>query len=201
MAKEPMDCQEARQRLDGPRPKRDSAALRKHLATCPECAAEAEGSQELNQLLETAAVDDSESVVPIAQQRARIERRLSGQHRPPIYRRVPGYALGFATVAIVFMTLFLAPSENGEVVGYDLSIDGVSEELATDSERICDMLFALGAINAGVDVAACDSDCQVIIFDLRTREEVRLVEAAIRNLSTGTLTTDVIPQTVRTTDS
>jgi len=191
-----MKCREVEKRLNEQWPHhrvRNDAALSEHLESCPECAAQAKRIGQLRQLFKAAAVDDTDGLKPMAMQQIEVSARLArrqAERNPRLLRR---YALGTITVAALMVTTMLAPWRVDSVSGYELSVGGISVDLADDHERLCDMLFALGAVNAGVDVGVCDSSCKMVIYDLRTRDEARLVEAAIRNLSSDRITVDVVP--------
>ncbi len=198
-----MNCREVQDYLNGLRGVDcidDDPAVGAHLAVCPTCAAAAEKTRRLQQVLQAASIDDPDRLKSPAAHRVEVAARLTqsqaGQHR---HRRQ--FAVGSVMVTALVLIGLFAPLRHEPVDGYRMSVDGVSVELAGDHERLCDMLFALGAVNAGVDVGACDTTCTVVIFDLRTRDEARLVEAAIRNLSPGDVTVDVIPVRYRSAES
>jgi predicted anti-sigma-YlaC factor YlaD len=190
-----MKCRAARKKLNGsflPVDNRDEEVLKEHLENCPACSAEAERSRRLHRLLVSASVDDTSNLKSPETHRSEIAASLVRRtERFP--RPVVQYALVTVTAVALIVGIFLAPGRTGRVIGYDLSVEGVNVDLAGDSELICEALFALGAVNAGVDVGVCDTSCRVVIFDLRNRDEAKLVEAAMRKLNPGGITVDVIP--------
>lgn len=197
-----MNCRDVRSYLNslGPVDRIDhDPAVSAHLAVCPTCAAAAEKAVRLQQVFQAASIDDPDRLKSPAAHRVDIALRLAsreaGKHR---HRRQ--FAVGSVMITALVLIGLLAPLRHEPVDGYRMSVDGVSVELAADHERLCDMLFVLGAVNAGVDVGDCNATCTVVIFDLRTRDEARLVEAAIRNLSPGDVTVDVIPVKYRSAE-
>ena len=148
-------------------------AFRAHLASCPSCAAEAAKARHLRHVFAAAAVDDTDGLKSPAAHRVEVAARLAQQQWSHSRHRRQ-LAVGSAMATALVLIVLLAPWRHEPADGYKLAVDGVSVELAGDHERLCDMLFSLGAVNAAVDIGACDTTCSVVIYDLRTRDEARL---------------------------
>ena len=211
-----MLCREAKRRLidagSSGSSISDDRELMEHLAQCPDCAREAEAVKRLHRALERGRIDDTVAITPIEVQKVAIDARLAQSERNVTtgYRlsrlladvfRKPHYAVGLTLAAVVVLLVFLTPFKHDRVVGYNLSVAGVSEDIATDDDRLCDLLYALGATDAGVDLIGCDTTCDLLIYDLRSTEEVHLVTMAIRNLNDADVTTNVIPVIAQSPDS
>ena len=208
-----MLCREAKRRLmeaSGSRSSSDDPELMEHLAQCPGCAREAEAVARLKRAFERGRIDDADAVLPIEAQKLAVEERLAESERPIGFRlsrpvlnafHMPRLAVGLTLAAVALLLVFLKPFQQDRVIGYNLSVAGISEDIATDDDRLCDLLYALGATEAGVDLIGCDTTCDLLIYDLRSTEEVHLVATAIRNLSGADVTTNVIPVTAQSSES
>ena len=210
-----MLCREAKRRLmeaGGSRSSSDDPELIEHLAQCPDCAREAEAVARLKRAFERGRIDDADAVLPIEVQKLAVEERLAESGRPTGRRfhlpdsvlnafHMPRLAVGVTLAAVALLLVLLKPFQQDRVIGYNLSVAGISEDIATDDDRLCDLLYALGATEAGVDLIGCDTTCDLLIYDLRSTEEVHLVATAIRNLSGADVTTNVIPVTAQSSES
>jgi len=205
-----MRCREARNRIDllGWNQVQAGAdgKLQDHLQLCPACAEYAELSGQFEAALRESRADDVSKVVPLEHQRLQVERRIQAYSRQS-RRQAP--ALGWSqlwsfllrpsvrwaasAVAVAILALAFVPFTQYRTIGYDVSLDGVSRELALNHERICDLLTRLGLNEAGVDIIGCDTTCSVSIFDLKSEHEAHLVLGAIARLGETDLTTNIVP--------
>lgn len=205
-----MRCREARNRIDLLGQSQVEAGsereLRDHLESCPSCTKYAELSGLLDTALAAARADDVSKVVPLELQRLQVERRIQTPLRQPGRQTAvprwsalwswflrPGIRWGVSAAAVVLLALAFVPFTQYRTVGYNVSLDGVSRELALNHERICDLLTKLGLLEAGVDVIGCDTTCSVAIFDLKSEREAHLVVRAIARLGESDLTTNIVP--------
>ncbi|MEW5796134.1 MAG: hypothetical protein AB1772_07210 [Candidatus Zixiibacteriota bacterium] len=205
-----MRCREARRRIDvlGQNESAGTADfdLQVHLHDCGECAEYARTGQMLQTAFETARLDDTGSTISLDQQRELVDQRLRAGHRV-VHRTMPAaaFASGWSfllrpgmrwtmgAVAVAVLALVFVPFSHYHTVGYDLSVDGVSRELALNQDQMCDILSKLGLVEAGVEVVECDTTCCVAIFDLKSEYEAHLVAGAIARLSETDLTTNIVP--------
>lgn len=212
-----MRCSEARHRLNGSRregaPISEDQELKAHLAACPSCARLAESTLLMNSLLDGASVDDTEGMTPLTEQKRLVAARLAGRQslvdrvrnrlagleywgwRRPVY----AVSLGFAVVLLALAAI--VPFNYNKTTGYDVAFGGVCMDVATDDDKLCDMLHSLGLGEAAIDLEGCDSVCNLNIICLRSKEEVRLVVAALENMCPTGITTSVIPVVDRTSGS
>jgi hypothetical protein len=202
-----MRCRQARLRLTGSRQDESAGTedreLIDHLNQCPACAREAAAAGTIRQMFAVASVNDMENVTPLYEQRLQIEARATRQQRPNVSAGMakrerlkwrPVFGVGVAFVAaILIATLTLIPFQYDRTIGYEVAFAGVDRELVEEDERVCDMLSALGLIEAAVDFLGCDTTCKLTVFDLKSKQEVQLVVAAFAHVSPMDLTTDVIP--------
>lgn len=210
-----MDCREARHRLMTSRPESadEDTALQEHLSECDSCAREAHAYGLLNRLYQTAAEDSGKPEMPMADQRrivqaraARLSRSQSRKSRKVASGRAglshrPVYAAGLVTVAAMLVLFLLVPFGYYRTIGYDLAVEGVNKDLALDDERMCDLFMAVGLVEATIDVVGCDTTCNLLVYDLKSTEEVRLVVSMLDNLSARNLTTNVTPVVARASGS
>jgi hypothetical protein len=180
--------------------------LQEHLHICRECAEYARVSELLQTALAAAQTDDSFNIVSIEQQRERVEQRLRARGlraRQAIavtnlsprwfFFLRPSVRWSLSAVTLALLALVFIPFNHYHTVGYDLSVDGVSRELALNHEQMCEILTKLGLVEAGVEVLACDTTCCVSILDLKSEREAHLVAGAIARLSETDLTTNIVP--------
>jgi len=189
----------------------DNLEIQAHLKECPACAKYARISGLLERSLTLAADDDSTNIPPLDDQRVALETRLAGQRGRNLPAAKKGWRRAFrtlrqpavaASLAIAALALFtLVPFSYDRTVGYDLTMAGVSIDLAEDDEVLCDMLHRLGLIEAGVDVHSCDTTCSLSILDLKTQKEAHMVVGVIARLSESAVTTDIVPIRARTSSS
>jgi len=201
-----MRCRQARNRLS--LSASDSAAitadreLQEHLQACSECAREAAALGLLAQLMATAAEGDRKNLTTLEDQRGLVEARArqENQRENRIHNgwtRSLQYGGVLATAMIVLVMVALVPFGPEQARGYSVAFGGVDLDLAHDDERICNMLYILGLHEAEVDLLGCDTTCNLLIVDLKTKAEANLVVAAMTSLSDDGLTSNVIPITER----
>jgi hypothetical protein len=165
----------------------------------------------VERVIALAGADDTENMLPLETQRARIEARAIGRDErsrsatPSGLRRFfevmlrPAVATPLAVAVLAVFTL--VPFTYHQTVGYDVTLAGVSRDMAVDDEIVCDLLHTLGLTEAAVDVHGCDTTCSLSILDLKTRGEAQLVVGAIARLSESAVTTDIVPIRARTSGS
>lgn len=202
-----MRCRQARIRLtastqDGSA-KTDDQELLDHINHCPVCAREAAAAGTLRQIFTAAGVNDMENVTPLHEQKVRIEARLARHQRLKVSEGTarrgrlkwrPAYGVGVSLVAATLIAvLTLIPFQYDRTIGYEVAFAGVERDLVEEDERVCDMLFALGLIEAAVDFLGCDTTCKLTVIDLKSKEEVQLVVAAFAHINPMELSTNVIP--------
>jgi hypothetical protein len=201
------------QSRQGEAAKIEDQRLLDHLAHCPDCAREARAVGTLGQMLQAASADDTGEMAPLPAQRDAVEARvaeLDGSRKRKKQRlaarkyglwRRPAYTAGLAAVAVALVMVSLVPFGYYRTVGYDVALGGVNKDLALDDERMCDVLFDIGLIEAIIDVTDCDTTCNLLIYDLKSAEEVQLVVAVFDGLSSEEVTTNVTPVVTRTSGS
>jgi hypothetical protein len=172
----------------------DDRELKKHLLTCAECAAFARAEQAMCRDLETASADDNTDDIPLSELRTRVEARADSfrqaktkeiQFMSAVIKQIRkrpsfGVTLGIAVVVLAFITLI--PFSFDNTVGYEVAIAGVNKDLAMDSEKINELMSALGMEGVKVDVGDCEATCVLKISDLESEGEVDVVVAAFDEL-------------------
>lgn len=222
-----MRCREARLRLaDHSRKNSDLSADRElmdHLHQCHDCANDLLADKTLSKMFTAVSPNDTSGIIPLAQQKTRIESRVHRDGRKtglmglikkgPINTLIRRPAMSFGTIAAVVVLAILAfvPFDYHHTTGYTITMEGVNEKLAGDIERICEMLHTMGLEDAEVDILSCDTTCnltgarecdttcKLLFVELKTQEEVDKVIAAFAQVHPVDLTTDVQP--VRTSKS
>lgn len=212
-----MHCSEARHRLTGSRRSAAELAqdsqLLEHLKLCPNCAREALAAETLRQMLIAGRADDSVGTVPMADQRKLVEARMaqvsgekSRRHATTLVHgnslsRHPLLSAGAIVTVIIVVLLGLVPFGYHRTVGYEIAFAGVSPELVEDDDRICDVFYALGLAEAAVDVIDCDTTCNILVFDLKSKQEAQLVVTVLERMNRTDLNADVIPIRTRSSGS
>jgi len=206
-----MRCREVRDRIDGLATAgeawTDDPALVEHLNQCPDCTQYAAASDGLNRLLNAGRVDDVVNATPIEMQRQQVEVRVASgkivsRARTVAWRWLPDLSmkhhpvlrLAAATAVLMITAVSIVPFTVHHTIGYDLNLNGVDHHLVQDDEKICELLHALGLVEAGVDRCGCDGTaCCLSILDLKSEHEANLVVGAIARLNDETLTTKITP--------
>lgn len=172
--------------------------LEAHLRQCSACSAEARASDLMKTVLTEAGRVDPQVNINQNEMRQKVERRLGA--KPPsrvpsgsrlLTRLIPIAGLA-AAATILIMLNSLVPTEPGVVMGYQVALGGVDRELALDDEIICEILHRLGLDEAAVDIMGCEITCDLLIYDLKSREEAQLVAAAFDVMDGNQVTTNVI---------
>ena len=202
-----MRCREARIRIDEYRKTGRiddvDSELRKHLRRCPECYRELSASRELAGILEAAGKNDETAMTALSVQRTVTEARARQFDRSkkrwlnhilhPERRHRRRVAVGLGMAAMVLLMISVVPFGYYRTVGYDLSLAGVSRDVALDNDRLCDALFAMGLVEAGVDVIGCDTTCNLLVLDLRSGDEIHQVMSAFTRMGHNHLEVEIIP--------
>lgn len=197
-----MRCRQAKHRLNeanfAESKLLDDAELLSHIRSCPSCMKQKELSDILNKVFTSGIDIDRDSMLPLNEQRNLVDRRIASRISRTSMRifqlkdiRRPALRIGIITAFL--MLLFFTPFNYYNVVGYEVTLEGIDRNFAEDGETACDVLYALGLEDAAIDLPGCNKTCSLIILDLKSREEVNTVIDAFTKLSKGKLTADIIP--------
>jgi hypothetical protein len=187
-----MRCSEARRRLIKSRGivSADDRELKEHLLSCTECAAFARAEQALCRDLATAADEKSADEIPLSYLRTRVEARADSiqqaktkenSRMSTLIKKVkkrPSLGITFGVAAVVLALATLVPFSFDNTVGYEVAIAGVDKDLAMDSEKINELIIALGLENVNVDVGDCEATCVLKISELETEGDVDIIVKA-----------------------
>lgn len=213
-----MLCHQARRRLDSFQwcysDFQDDRELMGHLGVCPECQKLVRAEQVLSRDLKLARQVEPAGDLSLSRIRALAE---SGDDALPSSRRHPDLlgsvliAMGrhkFAAAAIIAVLAFIAlvPLDFQETVGYQIAIDGVQKNIATDNPKLGSLLGALGMKNDEAStlldslganqihfsVGECTETCRLTISDLKTERDVQLMVRAIIELGCCRID-DIVP--------
>lgn len=193
-----MQCREARARIeqlkDGSLGPIADADLKRHLNECPNCARLCESTTLMERMFESARQDQLGDTMPLPERRRRVMDRIRTHRLPRLHRRWSwaGQSVAAAVTSAVVALLLLVPFNYYRTVGYNLSLAGVSEDVV-EAESICDLLYNLGLHDADVDVLGCDGTCKVLVLDLKTREEARMVYSALQQIDDEGLRAQIVP--------
>ena len=80
---------------------------------------------------------------------------------------------------------------SNKLVAYEVNLNGISPEFAEDHDIICDMLSSAGLDDASVDILGCERSCEVVIFDLKNKEEAELVVNIFQAIDKDDISTEV----------
>ena len=175
--------------------------LKEHLDNCSECAERARLAGYLSAGLKMAKADDDSHIIPAEIMRQRLEAtvqhgaaRQTSRAKTPVFPLVRRLVLG-AVPAVVTLILVLSviPVSHNHITGWQVALEGVSLDMAEDDHVICEMLFDMGLMEAAVDIIGCDSTCNLLIFDLKTRTEAQMVASVFHAIDSVNVSTDVVP--------
>ncbi len=189
-----MRCGEAKRRLTEywlEEPEQvDDQELLNHLRECSACARHAAAIRSLKRDFAAARAFDNDGGLPLSILRTRVEahasiskpaetkeRSLMSTFMKNLRKRSKLSAT-VAVVAVVLAVLTLVPFRFERTVGYEVAVAGVDKDLALDSDRVAALLKALGMEAAKVDVTACEATCSLVVRELGSQEDAKLVAAA-----------------------
>ena len=213
-----MLCHQARKRLDSFEWRhsdyRNDRELMEHLGVCPACQQLVQAEKALVRDLRAAAKAEPTGDLPLSQIRARAERATKAGNEKAKSSDLLGavlIAIGrhkFAAAAVIAVLAFIAlvPLDFQEKVGYQIAIDGVQKNIATDNPKLGSLLGALGMKNDDAStlldslganqihfsVGECSETCRLTISDLKTERDVQLMVRAIIDLGCCRID-DIVP--------
>ncbi|MBU0985391.1 MAG: T9SS type A sorting domain-containing protein [candidate division Zixibacteria bacterium] len=189
-----MRCHEIRKRLSDLSAANvteiDDSALTDHLKNCDRCAAFARAELALRRDLNGRAAEDLSDGMPLSVLKTRVEARANLTSKPRIQelrimtaftnqlkqRPRISATLALALVALLIMTLI--PFTFDDTIGYEVAFAGVDKNLALDEDRLNELISAFGMEGVGINVGDCDVTCKVVISDVKSEGDVKiLVEA------------------------
>jgi hypothetical protein len=191
-----MHCREALDRLNrlesfDTQPDQE---LQEHLRSCPTCAQQAEATQQLHQAFIESAVPDMVDQVTWAEQKQQVEDAASRSHRirpreipvmsalkRQFYLR-PRLSASLTAAVVVLLAATLIPFKFDQTVGFEVAVAGVDRDLALNEERINEFLEQLGLSKAQVNVTGCDTTCRLVVSNLRSSSDARLVAKAFEGI-------------------
>ncbi len=189
-----MRCEEVKNRIEQlnftQRPEITDSEILRHLDHCSKCCEMLQTEQLMANVFKSASVDDDEDIMPLSEQFKKIDARLENKKPKKVISLKIAYGIA-AMLALFFLSML--PFSNDSIVGYNLTLNGVAKEIALDNDLICDMLFEMGLIEAGVDVGDCSATCDLTIFDLKNEKEIQLVVTAISLMNPGAMNSSVVP--------
>ncbi|MDH4155797.1 MAG: T9SS type A sorting domain-containing protein [candidate division Zixibacteria bacterium] len=192
-----MRCHEARRRIveayGSQSGNRQDEGLHEHLRQCCDCAAYARAELMLQRDLKLVTIRDDADEIPFNLLRTRVEARACLSAQPSKEKHLMntltnqlkgrprlGISLAMAVAVLAFVTL--VPFKFERTVGYDVAIAGVDKKLAMDSQKVSELLAALGLDDATFEVGDCEATCQLNISELKSQEDVQVVVAAFNQL-------------------
>ena len=173
--------------------------IENHIHNCEKCFELYSRDMILTSLFKHAETDE-EYIIPIEVMRAKVAKRLIEPEKGfslLSFIRKPVVGSVSALMLVVFVSLSLFTMEKNEqnqdyqLVGYEVNLNGVSLEFAEDHAIICDMLSSAGLDDASVDILGCERSCEVVIFDLKNKEEAELVVNIFQAIDKNDISTEV----------
>ena len=173
--------------------------IENHIHNCSSCYELYSRDMILASLFKHAEVDE-EYIIPVEVMRAKINKRLDEPEkgfsflsfiREPIVGSVSAVML----VLLVSLSLFTLEkneqNQSYQLVAYEVNLNGIAPEFAKDHDIICDMLSSAGLDDASVDILGCERSCEVVIFDLKNKEEAELVVNIFQAIDKDDISTEV----------
>ncbi len=190
-----MRCAEARKRIIAGRGRVDNdPGLARHLEECDRCAAFARAEHALNHDLALADYGTDSDDMPLSAIRSRVEareRELTRKNAKEIsvmsaalkqLKRRPALSFSMIFACAVLIIGTLVPFSFESTVGYEVAVAGVDRELAVDTDRVTELLSALGVQDANVTLGDCEQTCVLKISELKSEGDAKLVTTAFREL-------------------
>lgn len=164
-----------------------------HLDNCPDCASDQQLRAEVHTLLASANELEKEASIPMNAMRTRVETTIASKQTPKL---IPiGITGAVAAVMLVVVIWFSNSGNQMFAAEYEVAIEGVDQSLIDSNGLICEMLEGNGLIEAGYDVTGCEATCNLVVFNLRTKDEAELVVRLFGKLSDENISSRVIPIT------
>ncbi len=186
-----MRCNEIRRRINDKNsnlvPDKD---LQNHISTCPKCAAMVQAELDLRKSFMAASVADDLETIPWSIEKARVEaeadhikqRQAKGFNIMKTISKQftlrPKLSLSLCMGLAVLLLITLIPFKIERSIGYEVAIAGVNKDLAMDSEKITELLKAIGCNDATFDLGDCKVTCDLKISELKSEDDVKMVVAA-----------------------
>lgn len=202
-----MRCHEARSRLTelrspGAQPVVDREIL-DHLSECTACAALVQADRDLCWAFMAAKDFGANDQLPLAIIKSRVEAGLKVTEQKDtkeisIMRAIKNQfakrsRLGFsmAVAVVILAATTLIPLKYDKTVGYEVALAGVDKNLALDSEKISQLIAALGIEGAAIDVLDCDIKCNMKISDLKSQTDADMIAVAFKQIDGDLIIVDV----------
>ena len=181
-----MRCHQVRERLnrrDGS-PLKDEEAVLQHLQQCDSCAHYARAEMALRRDFDCLSPDDAGGGLSLGHLKTRVEahaRPVSESVMSAISRQLKkrprtSVAITFAFAVLLFATVI--PFKMNQTIGYEVAFAGVDKNLAMDSDKIHELLNAIGVTQADIELGDCEQTCNLKIIDLKTQYDVQMVLTA-----------------------
>jgi hypothetical protein len=168
--------------------------LREHLKSCSTCARQAEAARELHQILIEATVPDEVDQITWPEQVCRVEDAASRSRRTqpreiPVMSALkrqfnlrPRLSASLAAAVVVLLAATLIPLKFDQTVGFEVAVAGVDRDLALNEDRMNEFLKQLGVSTAQINVTGCDTTCRLVVSNLRSSSDARLVAKAFEGV-------------------
>jgi len=204
-----MHCNEAERRLSRTEAvggsTRDDAELQNHLVSCASCARQAKALELLGRAFADLGAQDTGAIPAWARVKRDIESGATAAHRQPgriaiamekIFNPLSGHTgrrIGFAAAALVLAFVTLIPFHYQRTVGYEVAFAGVDKDLAMDQGKLELLLSKLGLGGATVDLAACEATCSLVVSNLKSKDDCRMLVYAMKGLGDVQVVSDGSP--------
>lgn len=173
--------------------------IENHIHNCTSCYELYSRDLILSSLFKQAETDE-EYIIPVEVMKAKVNKRLTEPEKgfsllSFIRNPVAGSVTALLLITLVSLSYFSqeknGQNNNNHLVAYEVNLNGISPEYAEDHDIICDMLSSAGLDDASVDILGCERSCEVVIFDLKNKEEAELVVTIFQSIDKDDISTEV----------
>lgn len=173
----------------------EQAELDSHLTECSDCLEEVKQHKIISKLFQESSELENDYIIPQELMRSRVEQQLyESSEKKPVWQfiRNPILISAFSLILVLIGFQYMTkPKPTNNAFQYSVSLDGVNVAMVEDNEIICEMLYTIGLPEASIDVLGCDTTCEVVIFDLKTRQEAEKVVRTLHTLDKDLKNTDI----------
>ena len=173
----------------------ETSELETHLRQCPACFEDAKQNDIISSIFKESSEIYEEYIIPQDMMRVRVEKQLEKEVKLPFWSFFKNPLITSALTIVLLVVGFNYINNQGNThtpLEYTVSLDGINVAMVEDHEILCDMLYTIGLPDASIDVLGCDTTCELVIYDLKTRQEAEKVVQIMHAIDKDLKNSDII---------